>query len=99
MTTIFVTYAGDAGTPFDRTYYVESHLPLVREAWTGHGLTSIGAFFPTGDNAGVIAIAVCKFRDEAAVAAALESPQTPAVMADVKRFTAVAPTLSRAAGM
>ncbi len=29
MTIVYVTYAGDAATRFDREYYVAHHLPLV----------------------------------------------------------------------
>ena len=34
MTTMYVTYPGDAGTRFDRDYYVRHHLPLVIECWS-----------------------------------------------------------------
>ncbi len=97
MTTIFVTYPGDASTRFDRDYYVDVHLPLVLEAWRTHGLHSCAAFFPAGGGDGLIAIAVCMFRDEAAVEAALASPETPRIMADVAKFTDATPSQSRAA--
>ncbi len=45
MTLLFVTYAGDFGTRFDRDYYVANHLPLVLETWEPHGLKTIAAFF------------------------------------------------------
>jgi len=97
MTTIFVTYTGDANTRFDREYYVNTHLPLVRDAWGSLGLESIDGFFPAADGAGLIAIAVVQFRDDAAVQAALASSRTPEVLADVAKFTDVTPTLSRLA--
>ena len=31
--TMYVTYAGDAGTNFDRDDWINVHLPLVRGAW------------------------------------------------------------------
>ena len=96
MTTMYVTYAGDAGTRFDRDYYVANHLPLVMEAWGPHGLDAVAAFFPAGDGAGTIAVCMCGFRDEAAMSAALASPQTGRVMADVRHFTDVEPSRSRA---
>ena len=96
MTTLLVTYAGDANTRFDRDYYANTHLPLVREAWGPHGLETIAAFFPAGDGAGTIAVCVCGFRDEAAMNGALGSSQTPRVMADVEHFTDVKPSQSRA---
>ncbi len=100
MTTLYVTYAGDADTWFDRDYYVASHLPLVRRAFGPHGLVSAAAFFPAkdaaGDGSGMVAVCACVFRDEAAITAAFGSPEAAAVMADVKHFTRVEPARSRA---
>ncbi len=97
MTTMYVTYPGDDATRFDRDHYVRHHLPLVRECWGPLGLESCAAFWPADTGAGTIAIAVCRFRDEAALQAALASPGTPRVMADVARFTDATPVQSRAA--
>ena len=96
MTMVFVTYAGEAATRFDRDYYVVKHLPLDG-AWGPYGLESTAAFFPAGDGAGTIAGAVCVFQDEPSIAAALGSPQTGPVMADIKQFTDAVPSQSRAA--
>ena len=96
MITLFVTYPGDAQTRFDREHYVGVHLPLVREAWGPHGLETIAAFFPAGEGAGTIALCICGFRDEVALQAALGSPETARVMADVERFTDAEPAQSRA---
>ena len=97
MITMYVTYAGDENTPFDRDHWINVHLPLVRESWGPHGLLSAGGFFPSGDGGGFIAICPCVFRDEAAMQAALASDATEAVMADVKKITNVKPQQSRAA--
>lgn len=94
MITMLVTYAGDEQTPFDREHWISVHLPLVRESWGPYGLVSAGGFFPQGDGAGLIAVAVVNFRDEAAMAAALNSPETAQVMADVDIVTAVKPQRS-----
>ena len=96
MEMMFVTYAGDSGTRFNRDYYVANHLPLVLEAWGPHGLESATAFFPAGNGAGIIALCVCVFQSRAAMNAALCSPETPQVMADVLHFTDVKPTQSQA---
>ncbi len=96
MTTMYVAYAGDARTRFDRDYYVRTHLPLVMEAWRPHGLDSAAAFFPSGDGAGTIAVCICEFRDETALSAAFGSPLTGRVMADVKQFTDAEPLRTRA---
>lgn len=96
---IYVTYQGTAETRFDRDYYVREHLPLVTRSWAAYGLESVAAFFPAAPQTGTIAICECRFRDEAAVAAAFASPKAPAVMADVARFTDVAPSRSRAVSL
>ena len=96
MITMYVTYAGDADTPFDRDHWINVHMPLVRAAWGPYGLLSAAGFFPAGDGGGLIAICPCVFRDEAARNAALASPDTEQVMADVKKVTDVQPGRSRA---
>lgn len=96
MVTMYVTYAGTAETPFDRQHWINVHLPLVRDAWTKYGLDSVAGFFPQGDGGGIIAIAPCVFRDEAAMNAALASQETASVMADVVHVTAVTPRRSLA---
>ena len=97
MIILYVTYPGDSRTRFDRERYVAHHLPLVMEAWGPYGLLSCSAFFPAGEGDGTVAIAECKFRDEAALQAALASPETPRVMADVPGFTDAQPVQTRAA--
>lgn len=97
METMFVTYPGDAGTRFDRGYFVRTHLPLVMEAWGPHGLESVAAFFPAGEGAGTVALALCGFRDLAAIEAALDSPETGRVMADVENYTDAEPSRGLAA--
>jgi uncharacterized protein (TIGR02118 family) len=94
MITMLVTYAGDEQTPFDRDHWINVHFPLVRESWEPYGLVSAGGFFPQGDGAGLIAVGVVNFRDETAMEAALNSPETVQVMADVDIVTAVKPQRS-----
>ena len=94
MTTLYVTYPGDAGTRFDRDYYVQHHLPLVMACWGPLGLESCAAFWPADAYAGTIAIAECRFRDEASMRTALAPPETLRVMADVPRFTEAKPAQS-----
>ncbi len=96
MATVFVMYAGDADTRFDREYYVHSHLPLVIKAWSAYGLLSAEAFFPGGVGEGTIALCICRFRDEAAIEASFGSPEAAGVMADVPHFTNVKPSQLRA---
>ena len=96
MITMYVTYAGDAQTPFDRDHWINVHMPLVRECWGPYGLVSAAGFFPSGAGGGLIAICPCVFRDEAAMKAALSSPETQRVMEDVKQVTEVEPQRSLA---
>jgi len=75
------------GSFFDRDYYIDVHLPLALECWRQYGVESASAFFPRDAGALDVSIGIYKFRDEAAIRAALASPETEAVMADVPRFT------------
>jgi uncharacterized protein (TIGR02118 family) len=92
---VYVTYQGTTETRFDKDYYVEHHLPLVIRSWAACGLESVSAFFPAAQQKGTIAICECRFRNEAAIAAAFTSPQAGDVIADVQRFTDVTPQQSR----
>jgi len=92
--TLIVTCSG--GTYFDRDYYVDVHLPLALACWQRHGLESAAAFFPRDADAVDISVGIYRFRDEAALHAALASAETAAVMADVPRFTDA--TVSRSIG-
>ena len=58
-----------------------------RACWERLGLESYAAFRPADVEAGTIAIAECRFRDDPAMRTALASPETPRVTADVARFT------------
>jgi len=98
QTILYVTYTGDAGSRFDRDYYLTKHMKLVQEVWGATGLESGTAFFPATGSSGVgtIAIAELKFRDQAAVEASFASPDTARVMADVKAYTDITPQIVRA---
>ncbi|MGG1949192.1 EthD family reductase [Trinickia sp. NRRL B-1857] len=97
--TVYVTYSGPANAGFDRRWYLERHLPLVMNSWSPYGLLSVAAFFPAQAQQGTLAICECRFRDEAAIDAAFNSPEAPAVMADVRRFTEITPQRARAVAL
>ncbi len=99
MITMYVTYAGDTTTKFDRDHWINVHLPLVRECWSSYGLVSTAGFFPSGDGGGLIAVCPCVFRDKAAMEAAMSSVETTRVMDDVKNVTNVEPQRSVAEPM
>jgi uncharacterized protein (TIGR02118 family) len=96
---VYVTYQGTLQDHFDRAYYVEVHLPLVMKAWNQYGLLGLNAFFPAIGQEGTLAICECVFRDEEALEATFASPEVSAVMADVPRFTAIAPRRVRAVAL
>lgn len=96
---LFIAYPAGSGTRFDRDYYVETHLPLVQEAWGPSGLLSGELYVPAKDSSANVAVAVLTFSDEDAIGRALGSPTTPGVMADVANYTDIEPILSRGAAL
>lgn len=103
MTMMLVHYVGTTDNRFDRDYYVAHHVPLVERTWRPHGLRSTEVYFATdtGDADGVIAICLCHFEDDEAMARALSAPETAAVMDDVAQFTDITPVrtvMARAGG-
>lgn len=93
---MFVTYQGHAESRFDRAYYVAKHLPMLRRSFGPLGLISAQAFFPATADSGTIAICECRYRDEAAFAACMASPDMPGIAADVGVFTDLMPIPLRA---
>ncbi|MCM5704435.1 EthD family reductase [Larsenimonas salina] len=96
--TLYIVYSGQADARFDQDYYLEHHLPKVREAWKATGLTRVSVLFSAslGQNeAGTIAIAEAVFKNEDALQACLDAPGTGALMGDVANFTDIEPGLYR----
>ena len=93
MVLMTVTYRGEKTDRFDRSYYCDRHLPLVRAVWGPLGMETISAFFPeaneaaAGEETGIVAACLCGFRDETALQQALASPDTSRVMEDLPQFT------------
>ncbi|MBL7234729.1 EthD family reductase [Komagataeibacter oboediens] len=88
-----MTYPASSDAKFDRDYYTAHHIPLVNRIWGPLGLISATAFFPSPTDNGNLAICECVFTGESALKAALDSPDTPVVMDDVKNFTAIEPVI------
>ncbi|MET3215797.1 UNVERIFIED_ORG: uncharacterized protein (TIGR02118 family) [Burkholderia territorii] len=86
-----VSYRRSAGTRFDSRYYVEQHIPLVEKSWKPYGLDYIDAFFPAREDSELIVVAMCRFKDSAALDAAFAAPETADVMADIDAFTDIEP--------
>lgn len=96
--TVYFSYSGTASDWFDRDYYLNTHVPMVLNAWKPYGLLRAEAFFLAGnptDEPGTLVICEAVFKDEAAVEAAFSAPETPAVIADVERFTKLPLTRTR----
>lgn len=96
---MYVTYARDPKASFNRNYWINVHLPLVRTSWEPFGLLSVAGFFPAEEDADFIAICPCIFRDEAAMTSALAAQETKRVMEDVKNVTDIEPQHSLAKPM
>jgi hypothetical protein len=48
MIVISVMYPNESGSTFDETYYLESHIPLVRACWGSMGLEDVQLLRGTG---------------------------------------------------
>lgn len=93
-TVVVVTYPATPGARFDHAYYAATHLNLVRDSWSAHGLISAQALYPAaGSESPFLAIALLRFRDAQAVAAAMAAPQSAAVFADISNFTDAEPAV------
>ena len=96
MATVIVSYPVHDGARFDAAYYTATHIPLAEKAWGPLGLTGAEVLFPAGAQPWAATV-LLRFVDQAAIDAALASPEAPAVMADVANFTDIVPVLYRAA--
>lgn len=97
MATLTVTYAAKPDAQFDRAYYDATHIPMLDTAWGEHGYVSAEVLYPADDAQPFVAMAVLRFRDQAAIDASLGSPRTAEVAADMANFTNLTPDLFRAA--
>ena len=93
--TVFITYSRDAGSRFDRKYYRDHHLPLVMKSWTKYGLLGLAALYPEKEEGDILAVCICRFRDDDAATAAFHSAEAERVMDDVRHFTDVNPSQSK----
>lgn len=95
MAYFVVLYPRTANARFDAAYYVASHLPIVRNAWTEYGLVDATVLFPAQDDPAFVAIATLEFENEQAIDAALASPSAARVFGDVASFTDISPVAER----
>ncbi|MGC5779011.1 EthD family reductase [Methylobacterium sp. NFXW15] len=87
---ILITVMYPAGPKFDMGYYLNTHMPLVRERWSGMGLHEAtvvtGTSTPDGGQAPFQVMALLKFEsaDAFATAAAAHGAE---IFADIPNFT------------
>lgn len=93
MTTLIVSYPSTEGGTFDREYYLSTHAPLVRSAWSEFGLQSAEVLFPSPAQQPFACVAILRFIDQAAINMALSSATTAEIIGDVKNFTNITPTM------
>ncbi len=88
MIRVTVGYPSGEGSTFDHDYYAETHVPLAVAAWA-----PISAEIDRGVNGPWVAAVHFTFQSMDAFNAAMGSPGTAGVMADVANYTNITPTL------
>ena len=88
MIRLSVLYPTTEGATFDHDYYRTKHVPLAVKAW---GLD--GAVIDRGVDGPYVAAVHFKFESMDALGAAMGSPGTGEVLADVANYTTIAPVL------
>ena len=83
-----VYYPTTEGSTFDHDYYRNTHVPLVQKAWFPLSVT-----IEKGVNGPHVAAIHVTFASMDAFNAALGSPHTAGVMADVANYTNIAPVM------
>jgi uncharacterized protein (TIGR02118 family) len=95
LANLVVSYPRGDGARFDVAYYRDTHIPLVEASWGPFGLTGAEILWPADASQPAAAMVVLRFADSAAIDAALASPATGAVMADIAAFTDIQPVIYR----
>lgn len=95
MAKLVVAYPRHDGATFDSAYYEGTHVPLVAEHWGPAGMTSAEILWPADAAQPYACMVVLSFASDSAIDAALGSPATPTVLADVPKFTDIQPVIYR----
>ncbi len=94
MIQVSVLYPNQPGTRFDERYYLDRHIPLVRERWGDMGLSDVrllrGTGTPTGDAAPYRVIALLSF-DSAEALQQAGAAHGREIFGDIPNFTDVQP--------
>jgi uncharacterized protein (TIGR02118 family) len=88
MIRLSVMYPETDGATFDHDYYRDKHVPLAVKTW---GLD--GAEIDKGVNGPYVAAVHFTFESMDALGAAMGSPGTGDVLADVANYTTIAPVM------
>jgi uncharacterized protein (TIGR02118 family) len=86
MIRLSVFYPSGEGSTFDHDYYRDTHVPMAVQTWAG-----VTAQIDRGLNGPNVAAAHFLFESTDAMDAAMGSPGTAELMADVPNFTNIAP--------
>ena len=89
MIRVTVNYPVTEGATFDHDYYKASHVPLALSSWPAATSASIDR----GVNGPNVAAVHFTFDSMEAFQAAMGSPGTATVMADVANYTSIAPVM------
>jgi uncharacterized protein (TIGR02118 family) len=96
MILVSVMYSGGEGATFDEAYYLQEHIPLVKERWTGMGLHEVrlvkGVATPDGSTPPYRVMALLTFGSMQEFQNAAQS-HGPEIFADIPRFTNVQPVV------
>ena len=94
MILVSVMYPGGEGSTFDESYYLQEHIPLVKERWSGMGLQELrlvkGVGTPDGSAPPYRVMALLTFRSLQDFQNAAQA-HGPEIFADIPRFTNVQP--------
>lgn len=88
MIRVTVTYPVTEGAAFDHDYYRSTHVPLAAKAWN-----PVRTEIDKGVTGPNVAAVHMVFESMDAFQAALQSPGTADVMADVANYTTIAPEM------
>ncbi|MBD0270870.1 MAG: EthD family reductase [Acetobacteraceae bacterium] len=94
MVLVSVLYPNQAGSRFDERYYMDKHIPLVRQRWGAMGLTDLRVLRGTGTPDGgpasfrVMALLTFSSADALQKAAAAHGAE---LFGDIPNFTDVQP--------
>lgn len=92
MVLVSVLYPNETGSRFDERYYLDRHIPLVRQRWEAMGLTDLrllrGASTPDGGPAPYRVVALLTFASAEALQKASEAHGRE-IFGDIPNFTDV----------